>query len=180
MKAMLCTRTVFLFALGCILSTAKLSAQQNTTTESGDYDNAVGIRFGGMSGITFKHKFSRANAMEFILGTYPHTFGITGLYERYVPTTVDGLNLYFGGGAHVARSYYKTRTMYYSERDDRYYYYRTEYGPILGLDAIGGLEYKFPKAPVALSLDAKPYAEFYRGYGPYFSLDPGLGVKFTF
>jgi hypothetical protein len=180
MKTISITKAVFLFALGYFLTTTKLSAQENRTTGSSDYENAIGIRFGGTSGVAFKHKFTSNNAMELILGTYPHTFGITGLYERNFSTTVEGFNLYLGGGAHIARSYYKTRVYYYSERDDRYYYYRAEYGPIIGIDAIGGMEYKFQGAPVALSLDVKPYAEFYRGYGPYFSLDPGLGVKFTF
>ncbi|MCE3229289.1 MAG: hypothetical protein K0S32_3840 [Bacteroidetes bacterium] len=180
MKTISFTKAVFLFALGIFLTTNKLSAQENRTTASTDYDNAIGIRFGGTSGITFKHKFSPQNSMELILGTYPHTFGITGLYERYFPTTVDGFNLYAGAGAHIARSYYRTRVFYYDYNDDRYYSYRAEYGPIIGLDAIGGMEYKFERAPVALSMDVKPNMEFYRGFGPYLRLDPGLGVKFTF
>lgn len=147
-----------------------------------DYKDAFGIRFGSTSGITYKHKFNSYNAMEVLLGTYPHAIGVTGLYERYLPTSINGLSLYLGAGAHVARGYYSYWGYTYNPDNDQYYYYTRSfhYGPVIGIDAIGGAEYKFKDVPVALSLDLKPYAEFYRGKGPYKRLDPGLGVKFTF
>lgn len=147
-----------------------------------DFTDAFGIRFGSTSGITYKHKFSSYDAMEVILGTFPSAVGVTGLYERYFLTNVSGLSFYLGVGAHIARGYYSTWGYTYNPDNDQYYYYSRNYhfGPIIGIDAVGGAEYKFPSAPVALSLDFKPYAEFYHGKGPYTRLDPGLGVKFTF
>jgi hypothetical protein len=169
------------FALG-IGNNLNAQYQKQGATTDPDFKNAFGIRFGPTSGITYKHKFSSYNAMEIILGTYPHAIGVTGLYERYFLTNVDGLNFYLGAGAHIARGYYSSWGYSYNPDKDQYYYYTRSYhyGPVLGIDAIGGAEYKFQNVPVALSLDFKPYAEFYRGNGPYTRLDPGLGVKFTF
>lgn len=168
----------------CSLLLNGLTAQENISMEnktivSNDYSNAIGLRFGGISGITYKHRF-QSNAVEVIAGTYPYSFGLTGLYERYSSTTVNGLNLYYGAGAHISRAYYTSWT-YFNIGNDRYGYYKTyNYYPIFGLDIIGGIEYKIPKAPLAISLDLKPYVDFFREYGPYGYIDPGLGIKFTF
>lgn len=167
-----------------ILCEGNVSAQQskNVTVNDTYFKNAVGLRFGTTTGITYKHRFTEENALELILGTHAHAVGITGLYERYVLTNVEGLNLYFGGGAHISRGYYSTWGYNYNPKYDQYYYYEKNYhyGPIVGLDAIGGIEYRLSKAPVAFNLDLKPFAEFYRGYKPNYRWDPGLGVKFTF
>jgi len=173
-------KTVFTIGLSCFLSFENVNAQENKTIENNKYSNAIGIRIGGTSGLTYKHRFDQKNAVEVILGTYPYSYGLTGLYERYMPTTVEGLNLYAGAGAHISRAYYRTWG-YYTSDDNRYYYYRTyNYGPIIGIDAIGGIEYKIPKAPIAVSFDLKPYIDFFRDYRSYVYLDPGLGIKFTF
>ncbi len=170
-------KAVLILGLAICLS-PKTIAQKNETTGSSDFTNAIGLRFGGTSGLDFKHKFSSNNALELILGTYPDAFGITALYERNVTTQVSGLNLYFGGGAHISRVYARSYRYFYN---DRYYYYNNYgSGTIMGIDGIAGIEYKIPRVPLALSLDVKPMAEFYSGYGPYFNLDPGLGIKFTF
>jgi hypothetical protein len=172
-----------LLILSFMLSTnAKAQYNKESASLNNEFRNAVGVRFGVTSGITYKHKFSAYNAMELIAGTYPHAIGITGLYERYILTNVEGLAVYLGAGAHIARGYYSTWGYAYNQDKDQYYYYSRNYhfGPIIGIDAIGGAEYKFRNTPVALSLDFKPYAEFYRGFGPYSRLDPGLGIKFTF
>jgi hypothetical protein len=153
-------------------------AQKRYESDSYEYKNAVGLRIGSTSGLTYKHRFDDRNALELILGTFPYSYGLTGLYERYIPTKTEGLYLYAGGGMHFGRSYKRAWGYYYNER-----YYQNRYyvdGPVVGIDLIGGIEYKIPSVPLSLSFDLKPYAEFFRGYGPYYNLDPGLGVKFSF
>ena len=50
----------------------------------------------------------------------------------------------------------------------------------LGIDGIVGIENKIPQIPIAMSLDIKPFMEIFRDGELNFSLDPGIGVKFTF
>ncbi|MBA3663274.1 MAG: hypothetical protein H0W61_03575 [Bacteroidetes bacterium] len=163
-----------------LLLTPSVNSQKSL--QPGDYKNAAGIRFGGTTGVSFKHKFNPYNAMEIIAGTYPHAVGITGLYERNFLTNVDGLLFYLGAGAHISRAYYSTWSYTYNGDKDQYYYdsRNYHYRAVVGIDAIGGAEYKLNDSPVAFSLDFKPYGEFYSGYKTRWRLDPGLGIKFTF
>jgi hypothetical protein len=154
----------------------------NEANGSNSYRTAIGIRVGETSGLTVKHFFGGSNAVEGILGIWPYAFGITGLYEHYVSTGLRGLSCYFGLGGHfntigsglVYYPYY-----YYH---DRYYLYRYNYpGMGIGVDGIIGAEYKIPKIPFAISFDIKPLIEINNASRSiYTSLDPGLGIKFTF
>lgn len=184
MKTTIITKTALIVALGWFLNTNKTLAQNaidnNPTVVSNDFSNALGVRFGATSGLTFKHKFNTYNSMELILGGGGHHYGLTGLYERNVLTGVNGLGIYFGAGGHIGGGYYRTWGYYDPYYDRVYYRDNYYYGPVIGVDAIAGIEYKIPKAPLALSLDMKPYVEFNRWNGTYFNLDPGLGIKFTF
>ena len=85
-------------------------------------------------------------------------FGLGGLYEVNKPTTVTGLNWFFGGGAYVG-----------FEDGDTY----------LGPTGIIGLDYKFPNIPLTLSLDWKPELDFI----PAINFVPdafGFSARFTF
>lgn len=152
-----------------------------TVSASSDlYTKAIGIRAGETSGITYKQFFTDVEAFEAILGVWPNAMGITGLYEKYVPFgNVEGLNWYFGGGAHLSIG---TGKIYYFEREgSRYYAYRRDYpGLAVGIDGLVGAEYKIPKAPFAISFDIKPFIEVNNGGVLYTSFDPGLGIKVAF
>jgi hypothetical protein len=172
--------SIGIVSLGLLLN-LNCKAQEKTSTSNGssDYSNAIGLRFGLTSGITFKHRFNQTNAFEAILSAWPYNLGVTGLYERYIPTGVEGLNCYLGGGGHLSvggpnRVVYG----YYGER--RYSYIYTNGRNALGVDGILGIEYKFKPLPIALSADFKPFFEI-NNYGySYISVDPSLGVKITF
>lgn len=164
-----------------------LAAQENTGTPGNksftgyDYKNAVGIRMGVTSGLTYKHKFNNGTAFEGIVNAWPYTLGLTGLFEKYKSTDVQGLNCYFGAGAHVnvggpyRRVYYDR---YYDGR--RYTYMYVSDGRAVGIDGILGLEYKFRPIPLAISADIKPFTEV-NNYGNfYIALDPSIGLKLTF
>lgn len=144
-----------------------------------DYKTGIGLRAGETSGLTFKRFLGSSTALEGIFGAWRYGVSATVLFEKYSPvSSVGGLNWYYGGGGHVA-----FRNRYY----DRYYYYhRNNYyvvdyydngGVGLGIDGIIGLEYKFNGAPIAISLDLKPFIEIHSGGGVWSSLDPGLGIK---
>ncbi len=169
-----------LLSLG--LSTT-ISAQQNDPVSKNAYPNpyyrnAIGLRAGQTSGLTYKHITLNNNAVEIIAGVSPFAFSLTGLYEKYVPSGVNGLQFYFGGGGHLANSYSYAR---YRDEYGRNYYYRTySNGPAFGIDGIAGIEYKIRRAPFAFSFDLKPNVEFVPGYATYGSIDPGLGIKVAF
>ncbi|MGZ3903504.1 MAG: hypothetical protein ACXVC6_07410 [Bacteroidia bacterium] len=164
-----------------MISVQSVNAQSNDRkiNTATDYRNAVGLRIGETSGLTFKHFFSNASALEGIVGASPYSFGITGLYEKYITSGVNGLYFYFGGGGHLNTGY--GRSVYYVYNGDNRYYYRRGYpGLGIGIDGIIGAEYKVPKIPFALSFDLKPFIEFNNAPDMFFALDPGLGIKFTF
>jgi hypothetical protein len=185
MKTVKQLRIIFSIGMIIIFMPFKINSQENKLnanpfSENLNYINAVGLRLGGTSGITYNHKFKEKNSIKFIMGMFPSSYGLTILYERFIPTKAKGLNLYFGAGGHVSGAYYST-WYYYNMNINRYSYIRTYgYSPIIGFDIIGGIEYKIPKIPLALSFDLKPFIEFFNGYGPFFNPDPSIGAKFTF
>lgn len=161
--------TVMITALCCL--TMKMSKAQ-------DYKTAIGVRTGFTSGLTFKHFIKSDAALEAMVGIRPYNSNFTFMYEKYNGTSVPELNWYYGGGAHV--TFYNRGIEYgpwhkhYWKTPD-YYNYNA-----FGVDLTLGLEYKIPKAPLALSFDIKPFFEFYPYNRVYTSLDPGLGIKLAF
>lgn len=120
---------------------------------------------------------SDALALDAIVG-YWHK-GITGtvLLEYHFPAfRTRSLNWYAGGGAHfIQNSGYENS--YIIDRNGNDY---TDGGAAAGLDAVFGLEYKFPVIPIAISIDVKPSAEINAAGGFNSTLDPGLGIKLAF
>jgi hypothetical protein len=140
-----------------------------------DYKTAVGIKFGGYeNGPSVKYFMNSNTALEGILGIRNHGAVLTGLYELHQPIfNTPLLKLYYGFGAHlgsVGKGVYKR-----FGSDDNVY---NDSHILLGADAVLGLEYKLPDAPIALSLDLDPRLEL--ATGPFFDLAPGLGIKYTF
>lgn len=149
----------------------------NVACAQDNFKTAVGLRTGLTSGITFKYGLKNNAALETIVGVRPYSSNFTMLYEVNNPTGESGLRWYYGAGAHLSlynnNNYYPWRGPYWKAPD--YYNYNT-----FGVDLALGLEYKIPKAPLALSFDVKPFFEFYPYNRVYSSLDPGLGIKVTF
>ena len=152
----------------CFLLVSKRSAAQ-------DYKTALGAKFGAYeNGFSVKYFTSKDVALEGILGIRNHGAVLTGLYELHQQAfNVPLLKLYYGFGGHlgsVGSGYFKRFS-----GDDQYY---SGNHILLGADAVLGLEYKLPEAPIALSLDLNPRLEL--ATGPFFDLAPGLGIKYTF
>lgn len=164
-----------------ILLSLNATAQKTITPSinSYEYRNALGLRAGETTGFTYKHKFNRASAFEAILGANPYFIGVTGLYENYFNTGTSGLNLYFGGGAHINSGNSSYRE-YYWYRNNEYIIVRRSNATAIGIDGIFGIEYKFNLIPLAISSDIKPFIEGNNYGDTYFTLDPSIGVKFTF
>ena len=167
-----------LFILALVIKTeAQNNVPAKTNTKA--YKNAIGLRAGETSGITFKHYLNHENAFEGIVSIWPYSIGITGLYEKLVPTETKGLSFYYGAGAHLNAGNYYSRRIYY-HRGDRYDFIERRNNFALGVDGIIGIEYKFNPIPFAISLDLKPFIETTSYRYTYLAIDPGIGLKYTF
>ena len=143
------------------------------------YNFAVGLRSGGTTGLTLKKNYG-STALEGIIGFWDDGFSATLLWERNQNAFNEpGFNWYYGLGGHMA---------FYGDDFDRKkgpsWYKHPRHGNDkafgLGVDGIVGLEYKIPNAPIAVSVDLKPYLEIVNHGGVYFSPDPGIGIKVAF
>jgi len=174
------TRSKFNILCLTLLMGSAANAQDlpDLVIEESDYKTSIGLRAGETSGLTFKHFFTGQDAIDVIAGAWHHGLSLTAMYERSSNAFgVPGLIWYYGGGGHISmattQGYY-----YYRDGNRRAEFYR--HGSLgLGVDGVFGMEFKIPKAPIAVSLDVKPYIEFITTGGIWTSLDPGLGVKIT-
>ncbi len=144
---------------------------QTATAQS--YHTGLGLRFGGLtSGLTVKHFVKQKAAIEGILSLGHKSFVLTGLYEWHQP--MDGSNqfaLYYGLGGHLG--FFQDGGSYYYN-NNRLYTQTT----VAGVDGILGLDYKFRNAPINISMDIKPFVDFFNGNYVYF--DGGLSLRYTF
>lgn len=153
------------------------------TAAQSDYKSAVGLRLGSPVAISFKHKLSDSDAIEFTLSTRGQRqrfssyrwLGISGGYQVH-----NGLNLnvsgleqlqwYFGGGA---AAYFWSWD--YDSGFSQDQYSSTSFGIVGYL----GLEYTFDSIPVNLSLDWTPVFAF-NGFGSGFGAGfAGLAVRYV-
>ena len=90
--------------------------------------------------------------------TYKQHLNAGNAFEWTQPVINNDFNLYYGVGGHLGAAANKFA---------------------IGIDAIVGLEYKIPNAPIAFSLDYKPSVNF-MNLNAYGLFDLALGIKFTF
>ena len=124
---------------------------------------AIGLRGGGISGMTIKKIDHDYSGFEILLGYQRHGMRLTGLIEKFKPiktNRIANLYVYSGFGAHAGYVRYdehKTKTV----DEIPYYSARKVISPVIGADLILGIEYHFESVPFQISLDYKPYLEFF-------------------
>ncbi|MBS1584744.1 MAG: hypothetical protein JSS82_04295 [Bacteroidetes bacterium] len=79
------------------------------------------------------------------------SFNAVGLVEYHIYLPHPGWSIFFGGGAHAGVWNHDGRIYNYETAR----YDRNDEG-IFGIDAIGGVEYRFRRVPIGLSADIKP------------------------
>ena len=142
--------------------TSKLSAQE--------YDLAVGLRLGYDSGISARYFFMPNNAVEGIMSFSPDAFRLTALYQFQQPfLAVDNLDWYVGIGAHVGSL---NRRVQREQNLDHAF--------LFGADLIAGIEYVFPTAPFAISLDWKPSFSFTSNFSRNQFYFFAMSIRYTF
>jgi len=134
-----------------------------------DYRTAIGVKVWDGAGLSVKHFTTDVAALEGILYFWDEGFRLTGLYEFHGDIGgAPGLRWYVGPGAHVGFYDYDRRDND-NNNDDTF----------IGIDGVIGLDFKFNKIPINLSLDWQPIFEFgdNRGFNGSWG---GLGIRYAF
>ncbi|MGW8121675.1 hypothetical protein ACV07N_03370 [Roseivirga echinicomitans] len=135
-----------------------------------NYNTAVGLRFGGTSGITF----NKGN-FEGILGFWGNGFSVTGLHEKHTTAfETPELNWFYGYGGHVAFFNDGSPGKNYGRGDRRY----NDATVGFGIDGIIGLEFTPREVPFAFSIGVKPFIEVDTNGNFYGAPDPAIGIKY--
>ena len=145
-----------------------------------NFTQAVGLRGGLTSGITYRIHVNEELAHEFMLKLNANELNVVVLrvfYQENAFGYSPKLVLFKGYGAHAG---YKYRDQYNAFFRD-IHLERKMFYPVLGFDAYLGLEYRIEEFPVIFGLDCKPFFEFspkqiYRLYLP----DIAFTIKYRF
>lgn len=151
-----------------------------------DYKNSAGLRLGKTDGMSYKRFLTENGALEFMLGFGGYNQG-TQIYATYqwhlqIPTPfTENLYWYYGVGGHVGhirahdiRKYYLNDSTIVTEDEKKTYY-------AIGVDGVIGLEYRIFTVPMTVSMEVKPYVEYYGlRYIQFKSWDFGFTVKYIF
>ena len=155
----------------------------NVGVNSQEYRDAVSLRLGLSSGITYQHLIDDFRGYKGMLSYREGGLQVTALLESYRPLylkSTDKMFYYTGMGAHIGFTRYPPKFRY-NINPFRYYSGEGRFAPVIGLDAIIGLEYRLDRAPLEFSLDVKPFFELFGQTIFRLSLfDFGLSIKFTF
>ena len=149
--------SVLLVAL-ILVATAGVNAQT--------YKTGIGAKFytayGSVGGLNIKHSTSANTALEGSLLFYNGGIGLEGLYEYQGPiNNAPGLMYFVGGGGLLGFGNDK-----HDKNDDTYF----------ALRLTGGLDYKFPEAPIAVSLGLDPFFNIAPSTGSHLAL--GIGIRY--
>ena len=156
------TKSIFTLIVVLLLSFSAAKAQY--------YNTSLGLRIGPASGFTVKHFLKETAALEGLVYFRWDGVVITGLYELAGPAfDAQGLNWYFGGGAHIG--FWDNNAPPWRDEDDDFV--------ALGGDLILGLEYTFEEIPLNLAIDWKPAFNLI-GSQDFWADDVGLSVRFAF
>jgi len=150
---------------------------------SQNYQQAAGLRLGASGGITYRRLFSANAAGEVMLLGQNHGTSVVFLFEKQKPAVLfDDLNLNFiyGAGAHIGGASHSYNCNDPYNHNSNYYY--SGYNTLqLGFDGFVSFEYLIPRYPIALSLEAKPYFEFFddHNFGIHLFVI-AFGARYTF
>ena len=148
-------RVFFLVVIVAMASISNVRAQ--------DYKTALGIKF-YPGAVSVKHFVNDKGAIEGLGYFWKYGTRITGLYEYHMDIKdLDGLKWYVGGGAFFDIYSYKGGYGGYGNTS-------------FGINAVGGVDYKFKTIPLNLSADWMPSILF--GNNLYYSSNfrPGYGA----
>lgn len=145
--------------------------------------NELGLRLGLSSGISYTINVDQFRAYKGMLTFREGGVQAIAMIESTRPLYVDFTDklYYYGGlGAHIGFTRYKPHNRIIAN-PFQYSYSYGRFAPVVGLDAIIGLEYRLENSPLSFAIDAKPFFELFGQNIFRLSLfDIGLSLKFSF
>lgn len=132
-----------------------------------DYDQALGVRLGRYSGITYKFRVSSTTAFDGTFTFGSNTVGVAGSYLFHFPINeVADLSWYAGAGGHLI----------FVDRDSNLW--KDSNGIAIGPNATIGIEYTPKNVPLSIGADIGPFINLtdYVGVGVH----GGIFVRYTF
>ena len=138
-----------------------LFAMITISTTAQDHYQAIGVRGGISSGITYKRFLDNENAFEGILSFKKGIRAIL-LKEFHQPRFSEfseNLYLYHGFGGHFGF----LKDEFNSEKIEIFNseLHKSPSTPIIGLDALIAMEYRFETVPFVFALEYKPYFDLF-------------------
>jgi len=150
-----------------------------STQAQSSYKSAIGGRFGDpLVSFSYKQFVTKPGAIEVHAGFNHYggfadygfnSFTFGAQYQHHFPIgSIEGFKWYIGGGA-LATTYA------YGDYYDNFGYKKIR----PGVNAVGGVDYKFKKIPLNLSADVMPTIYFGEGYYDTFRPLGGVAVRYT-
>ncbi|HOI00266.1 MAG TPA: hypothetical protein PLE85_06945 [Bacteroidales bacterium] len=127
---------------------------------SQDFSQALGLRGGSSSGISYKSYMGNLGTLHGLLSFRNDGIQAHVLIEKYKPVFEEYTNdlfLFTGFGGHVGFSRWYQREAWDDHKDP--YDYPNRFGPVVGADVALGLAYRLESIPLMISLDCKPYVD---------------------
>ena len=148
--------SVLLFVIVCFAGAASAQA----------YQTGIGAKFyvgdGSLGGINVRHSTAENTALEGSLLFYNGGLGIEGLYEYQGPINgAEGLEYFVGGGDLLGFGTGRS----------------TNNNVNFALRLTGGVDYKIPNAPLAVSLGLDPFFNLVPSTGANLAL--GIGLRYV-
>jgi hypothetical protein len=148
-----------------------------------EYKNAISGRIGLSSGFTYQRMVDDFRGYKGMLSFRDGGIQLTALLESYRPLYLkftDKMYYYTGMGAHIGYTMHPPQRSFVANPFRSSYRYGN-FAPVIGLDAIIGLEFRLDRAPLAFCLDAKPFFELFGQNIFRLSIfDIGFSMKYTF
>jgi hypothetical protein len=145
--------------------------------------HAISGRVGLSSGIAYQLMVDDFRGYKGMMSFRDGGIQITALIESYRPLYLkftDKMYYYTGMGAHIGFTRWPHQRGFIAN-PFRYYRGKGHFAPVIGMDAIIGLEFRLSRIPLTFSLDAKPFFELFGQNIFRLSLfDIGLSVKIHF
>jgi len=168
-------KNIYILLLTALLLSFKAQSQS--------YTNAVGLRMGTCGGLSYRKIIDNDLAGELQLSGYHHSTILTFLAEKHKPILIKDhfpVTLFYGAGVHVGvGSAHYNRDWYDNDHHDHSHY--SGFSPKAGIDGFAALEYEFDRYPVIVSLECKPFIEFFDYGFPGIHLPAiAVAVHYTF
>lgn len=142
-----------------ILLMAALAFGFSSGLKAQEYNHAIGLRVGINSGFEYRYYLDYRHSLKALLSSRNRGVQFHALYEmhQYGPFGIpENFVLFYGFGAHVGYEQWNVVTYAGTQKITG-----TRGSLLVGVDAVGGMECRFPAVPIALGIELKPYIDLF-------------------